>query len=85
MNARCRATKASRCDLAAPFGSVCGVVQACSKRLKLLAEGVGFEPTEPLGSLVFKTRAIDHSATLPSSVFKTGAFFRSATPPTWAE
>ena len=30
-----------------------------------VAEGVGFEPTEPLGSTVFKTAAIDHSATLP--------------------
>lgn len=30
-----------------------------------VAEAVGFEPTEPFGSLVFKTSAIDHSATLP--------------------
>ena len=30
-----------------------------------LAVGVGFEPTEPRGSLVFKTRAFDHSATPP--------------------
>ena len=30
-----------------------------------VAVGVGFEPTEPLGSLVFKTRAFDHSATPP--------------------
>ena len=29
------------------------------------AEDVGFEPTEPLGSTVFKTAAIDHSANLP--------------------
>ena len=31
-----------------------------------MAEGVGFEPTEGAGpSAVFKTAAIDHSATLP--------------------
>lgn len=30
-----------------------------------LAERVGFEPTEPFGSTVFKTAAIDHSATAP--------------------
>ena len=35
-----------------------------------LAEGVGFEPTEPCGSPVFKTGAIDHSTTPP--------FFRRA-------
>ena len=29
------------------------------------SEEVGFEPTEPCGSPVFKTGAIDHSATLP--------------------
>jgi len=31
------------------------------------AEGVGFEPTEPFGSAVFKTAAIDHSATPPGN------------------
>lgn len=30
-----------------------------------LAEGQGFEPWEPRGSPVFKTGAIDHSATPP--------------------
>ena len=30
-----------------------------------LAEGVGFEPTDPRGSPVFKTGAIDHSAIPP--------------------
>lgn len=30
-----------------------------------MAEGVGFEPTRPFGLTVFKTAAIDHSATLP--------------------
>ena len=32
---------------------------------EMMAEGVGFEPTEPCGSAVFKTAAIDHSATPP--------------------
>jgi hypothetical protein len=31
----------------------------------LLAEREGFEPPEPCGSAVFKTAAIDHSATSP--------------------
>src|SRR6202022_212323 len=30
-----------------------------------VAEGVGFEPTDPYGSPVFKTGAIDHSAIPP--------------------
>ncbi len=30
-----------------------------------MAERVGFEPTEPRGSTVFKTAAFDHSATSP--------------------
>ena len=30
-----------------------------------MAEGVGFEPTEPFGSTVFKTAALNHSATPP--------------------
>ncbi|CAA7617435.1 hypothetical protein MCP1_20228 [Candidatus Terasakiella magnetica] len=35
-----------------------------------LADGVGFEPTEACAPPVFKTGAIDHSATHPSgSVF----------------
>ena len=33
-----------------------------------MAERVGFEPTEPFGSPVFKTGAIDHSTTSPLSV-----------------
>jgi hypothetical protein len=43
------------------------------------AEEEGFEPPEPRGSTVFKTAAIDHSATpifipkLPEGVFKTAA------------
>ncbi len=32
---------------------------------KILADEVGFEPTEPFGSLVFKTSALNHSATHP--------------------
>ena len=31
-----------------------------------MAVGVGFEPTEPLGSTVFKTAAFDHSASPPN-------------------
>ena len=34
-------------------------------RMRRLAVTVGFEPTEVLPSLVFKTRAIVHSATSP--------------------
>ena len=34
-----------------------------------LAEAVRFELTNPCGLPVFKTGAIDHSATLPSRVF----------------
>ena len=30
-----------------------------------LAVGVGFEPTDPFGSTVFKTAAFDHSASPP--------------------
>ena len=48
------------------------------KLLFLLAEGVGFEPTDGCPSLVFKTSAFNHSATLPTTVFKTAAFGRSA-------
>ena len=35
-----------------------------------MAEGVGFEPTEPFGSPVFKTGAIDHSTTPPVRVLR---------------
>ena len=31
------------------------------------AENVGFEPTVPLGTTVFKTAAIDHSANSPGA------------------
>ena len=34
-----------------------------------VAERGGFEPPEPLGSTVFKTAAIDHSATSPTAAF----------------
>jgi hypothetical protein len=36
-----------------------------STRLRRETEGVGFEPTETCASSVFKTDAIDHSATPP--------------------
>ena len=42
-----------------------------------MAVGVGFEPTEPLGSLVFKTSAFGHSATPPGS----GRYRPTAAPP----
>ena len=38
-----------------------------ARRCVLEAEGVGFEPTEAFTSLVFKTRAINHSTTPPSA------------------
>jgi hypothetical protein len=37
----------------------------------LLAEGVGFEPTEVLPSTVFKTAAFDHSAIPPQGSYFT--------------
>jgi len=37
----------------------------------LMAEGVGFEPTVPCGTAVFKTAAFDHSATPPESLKET--------------
>ena len=37
-----------------------------------IAEDVGFEPTVPCGTLVFKTSAFDHSANLPILVNPTG-------------
>ena len=49
-----------------PFG--CGVAAlglSVSHYNLFLAEGVGFEPTSPFGETVFKTAAIDHSATPP--------------------
>lgn len=42
---------------------------------KAMAEGEGFEPPEPRGSTVFKTAAIDHSATPPvASIRRLGAW-----------
>ena len=38
-------------------------------RLGSVADEVGFEPTEPFGSLVFKTSALNHSATHPCRPF----------------
>jgi hypothetical protein len=43
------------------------------------AEGVGFEPTEPCGSPVFKTGAIDHSATPPNADDAGANAYRSLT------
>ena len=40
----------------------------------LLAERQGFEPRVPLGTTVFKTAAIDHSAISPNLFFKSACF-----------
>lgn len=50
--------------------------------LAALAEGVGFEPTDACASPVFKTGAIDHSATLPASAVNAGAAGRPVLDPT---
>ncbi len=47
----------------------------------MLAEGVGFEPTDSRPSTVFKTVAFNRSATLPALIFGAGALNRSAPPP----
>ena len=39
--------------------------EPCYARLLFLAENEGFEPPVPLGTIVFKTTAIDHSANSP--------------------
>ena len=36
----------------------------------ILAEAVGFEPTVPCGTTVFKTAAFNHSATPPHAAYK---------------
>jgi hypothetical protein len=48
------------------------------KNMKV-AEGEGFEPPEPCGSAVFKTAAIDHSATLPVRRPNVRGYFRRST------
>ncbi len=40
-----------------------------TKPFLLLEEKVGFEPTVPLGTTVFKTVALNHSATSPCLTF----------------
>lgn len=40
------------------------------ERHAVVAEREGFEPPEPRGSTVFKTAAIDHSATSPHTAHK---------------
>ena len=47
---------------------------------KSVAEGVGFEPTVPCGTLVFKTSAFDHSATPPVC-----SGVNLHTPPAWIQ
>ena len=41
---------------------------------------MGFEPTEPFGSLVFKTRAFSHSATLPFCLVPEGGLEPTTSP-----
>ena len=42
----------------------------------LLAERQGFEPRVPRGTTVFKTAAIDHSATSPELFVRVALFFK---------
>ena len=51
-------------------------------RFFIIAEDVGFEPTEPLSSHVFKTCAFDHSANLPILVVPLGLEPRMTVPKT---
>ena len=51
-------------------------LQKYANYLFLLAEAVRFELTNGCPLPVFKTGAIDHSATPPTTVFKTGALNR---------
>ena len=53
------------------FGSNRGWFRFASRRPPL-AEGEGFEPPEAFTSAVFKTAAIDHSATLPEQMREPG-------------
>ncbi len=54
-----------------PAGAALGLFRCAARGWRYhaahmdLAEGVGFEPTGPFGPPVFKTGAIDHSATPP--------------------
>jgi hypothetical protein len=48
-----------------PVGAIQTRVRATVSQARM-AEREGFEPPEPRGSTVFKTAAIDHSATSPS-------------------
>lgn len=45
--------------------------------IQKVAVGVGFEPTEPLGSTVFKTAAFDHSASPPIFLFSVESLCRT--------
>ena len=44
---------------------------------KVSAERQGFEPRVPRGTTVFKTAAIDHSATSPKLFLRVALFFKS--------
>jgi hypothetical protein len=55
------------------FDAVCLVLSGTGGKGKV-AEREGFEPPEPCGSPVFKTGALNHSATSPSEWEIYGAF-----------
>ena len=50
------------------------------RRIKpsMMAEEVGFEPTVPCGTTVFKTAAFDHSATPPSEMILIKLLYRQS-------
>lgn len=52
------------------FGDPCATITLYSLELKL-AEGEGFEPPVSYPTTVFKTAALNHSATLPNELFQT--------------
>lgn len=65
-----------------PFGPAPSAAYFCSDSLRFEAEGQGFEPWNTFVLPVFKTGAIDHSATLPTSAFSdtSHVFCRLVTP-----
>lgn len=48
-----------------PLAPKASALPNCATDGQKLEEGVGFEPTDAFTSLVFKTRALNHSANLP--------------------
>ena len=66
-----------------PFAYEANELTSAPSRISILADSVGFEPTEPFGSLVFKTSAIDHSTNYPNLAEEVG--FEPTTTPLTAE